>query len=78
MDGPICEVIGCGAAAQWLLVSELNGEVEEQNLCQRHWRQLMADKSRRVVRWSRAGSVHASPVGAAGECLPADSAHRWR
>jgi hypothetical protein len=70
MDGPACDVIGCGAAAQWLLVSELNGEVTEQNLCQRHWRQLMADKARRVIRWSRAVPKSAPKADVGGVGLP--------
>jgi len=56
MDTPHCDIIGCSAHAQWFLVSELNGTVEEQYLCQRHWRQLLHEPARRVIRWSRAGA----------------------
>jgi hypothetical protein len=57
MEMPYCDVIGCGSHAQWFLISEREDTVEEQNLCQGHWRQLMADRSRRVIRWSRATPV---------------------
>ena len=56
MHNPHCEVIGCGADAQWFLVSERDGQAEEQYVCQQHWRQLMADRSRRVIRWTRAST----------------------
>jgi hypothetical protein len=60
MEMPFCDVIGCGAHAQWFLVTEREGALEEMNLCQRHWRQLMADRSRRVIRWSRATQLPAA------------------
>jgi hypothetical protein len=52
-----CDVIGCGAQAQWFLVFERDSRLEEQSLCRRHWLQLMADRSSRVIRWRRASST---------------------
>jgi hypothetical protein len=72
MDTPYCDIIGCSAHAQWFLVSELNGTVEEQYLCQRHWRQLLHEPARRIIRWSRAG---ASAPRSGGDTVAADQDH---
>lgn len=63
METPRCDVIGCTADAQWFLVTEQNGETHEQRLCHRHWRQRMAGRSQRVVRWGHV-TAPASPPGA--------------
>jgi len=65
METPRCDVIGCTADAQWFLVTEQNGENHEQRLCHRHWRQRMAGRSQRVVRWGHVSSP--APGAASGE-----------
>jgi hypothetical protein len=51
MDTPFCEIIGCQNRAQWFLISERDGAPYEQYLCHPHWRQMLADKSHKIIRW---------------------------
>jgi len=73
METPRCDVIGCTADAQWFLITEHNGDNHEQRLCHRHWRQRMAGRSQRVVRWGHVSSP-ASGASASGEPSRADAA----
>ena len=41
MNGPFCEVIGCGARSAWRLICEGDPEREEY-LCHQHWNYLRA------------------------------------
>ena len=52
MEERICEVIGCGEAAHWFVVSEHDSQAHEQYLCHPHWRHLLASRTHHIHRWA--------------------------